>query len=272
MREHNRRDEDLDNTAAKLARELLDWHDLQLVKVEMTDLGDHYDPDAQAVRLNREWFDRKSLTAIATAAHEVSHALQHASGYRPFVWRRRLVKVAQVTSKASFVILLSVPISRMTGRQPLPPAAIGSTLLTMLGTGVAAQMAALPAELDASFGRALPMLRDGYIDDEQAKQVRKILAACSLTYIASSLVSVLYIWPWLGRRPAVHGLLPMPQYPDASSEPATGSRIKNPGLPLPEHNKIARSLRRVPEGNTEKLLRRLGKPVIRGWIRLVGSL
>ena len=271
MRQHNRKEEDIDGTAAELARELLDWHGLQTVKVEMTDLGDHYDPEARAVRLNRDRFDRKSLTAIATAAHEVAHALQHASGYGPFVWRRRLAKAAQVTSKAGFVLLISVPIARMSGRQPLPPAAIGATLLTMLGTGVTAQMAALPAELDASFGRALPLLRDGYIDDEQVRQVRKILVACSLTYIASSLVSVLFIWPWLGRRPAVHGLLVVPAPDDASPAPAAGShRTKKPGSPV--YNATALSLRRIPEGNTEKLLRRFGKPVIRYWTRLTGSL
>jgi Zn-dependent membrane protease YugP len=271
MREYNRRDEDLDNTAAELARELLDWHDLQLVKVEMTDLGDHYDPEARAVRLNRDKFDRKSLTAIAATAHEVAHALQHAAGYGPFVWRRRLAKAVQVTSNAGIVLLLSVPIARMMGRQPLPPAAVGATLVTMLGTGVAAQMTTLPAELDASFGRALPLLRDGYINDEQVKQVRKILLACSLTYIASSLVSVLYIWPWLGHRPAVHALLPVPAPGAASSGSSAGShQTRTPDSPVCTHT--ARSLRRIPVGTTEKLLRRFGKPVIRSWIRLSGSL
>ncbi len=270
MREHNRKDEDLGGTAAELARELLDWHDLQHVKVEITDRGDHYDPEARAVRLNRDKFDRKSLTAYATAAHEVAHAIQHASRYGPFVWRMRLTRAAQVVSKAGIVLLLSVPIARMMGRQPLPPAVVGSTLFTMLGTGVAVQMTALPAELDASYGRALPLLRDGYIDDEQVKQVRKVLLACSLTYIASSMVSVLYIWPWLGRRPAVHGLLPEPMPFDAPAEPvAGGHRTKTPepvGRACP-----VRSLRHVPQGTTEKLLRRFGKPVIRSWLRVSGS-
>ena len=121
MQQHNKDDEDLDTTAAQLARELLDWHDLKNVNVEMTDLGDHYDPEARAVRLSRDKFDRKSLTAVATAAHEVSHALQHAAGYQPFVWRRRLARAAQVTGEAGFVLLMTIPIATLTGRQPLPP-------------------------------------------------------------------------------------------------------------------------------------------------------
>jgi Zn-dependent membrane protease YugP len=267
MRQHNRKDEKLGYTAAELARELLDWHDLQSVKVEMTDLGDHYDPEARAVRFNRDKFDRTSLTAIATAAHEVSHALQHASGYGPFVWRRHIARAAQVTGEAGFVILLSVPITSMTGRQPLPRAAIGATVLAMLGTGVAAQIVAIPAELDASFGRALPLLRDGYIDDKQARDVRKILTACSLTYISSSLVSVLNIWPWLGRRPAVHGLLSAPQ-PARVNPDSTAGNHKSKDLHQPLRARITRSARCKPEDTKAKLLRRFGKPVIRTWLRL----
>lgn len=267
MRQHNRKDEDLGITAAELARELLDWHDLQSVNVEMTDLGDHYDPETPAVRLNRDKFHRKSLTAIATAAHEVSHALQHASGYGPFVWRRYIARAAQVTGEAGFVILLSVPITSMTGRKPLPRAAVGATVLAMLGTGIAAQMVAIPAELDASFGRALPLLRDGYIDDKQARDVRKILAACSLTYISSSLVGVLNIWPWLGHRPAVHGLLPVTKPGDLKPDSAAGSQEgKGPHSPI--GTRITRAVRYKPEDARAKLLRRFGKPVIRTWLRL----
>jgi Zn-dependent membrane protease YugP len=267
MRQHNRTDEDLCGTAAELARELLDWHDLQIVKVETTDLGDHYDPEARAVRLNRDKFDRKSLTAVATAAHEVAHALQHASGYGPFVWRRHLAKVARVTGEAGFVLLLSVPIARMTRRRPLPPAAIGTTVVVMLGTGLAAQMAALPSELDASFGRALPLLRDGYIDGEQVRDVRKILVACSLTYISSSLVSVLNFWPLLGRRTTVLRLLPGPQPGVAKPDSAAGSRSTKSLCP-PVGAGTDCSFRHIPEGTTTKLLRRFGKPVIRSWLRL----
>ena len=60
-----------------------------------------------------------------------------------------------------------------------------------------AQLAALPSELDASFGRALPLLKDGHISREQEKSARRILAACSLTYVASSLAGILTVWRWL---------------------------------------------------------------------------
>ena len=264
LRQYNRRAEDLPLTATELARQLLDEHQLQTVRVEQTDLGDHYDPHTRTVRLARDKFDRKSLTALTTAAHEVAHAIQHASNYGPFIWRMRMLKVARVTGEAGFVLLLSAPVSAMLSREPLPPIIIGSAAFAMLGTGTAVQLVSLPSELDASFRKALPLLRQGYIGDQQSGDARKILIACSLTYVASSLVSVLNFWPWLGRGPALQtqqsaGLLPTP--------PATTHRrTQGPDHPVDRR-------RRMQTGNstTATLVRGVGKPLIRGWLRLTRS-
>ena len=269
LRQHNEEDAELDHTGAELARELLDLHGLQTVAVELTDLGDHYDPEARAVRLSRDKYNRKSLTAIATAAHEVSHAVQHAAHYQPFVWRRRLARAAQVTGEAGFVLLLTIPIASLTGRQPLPPEAIGAAVLAMLGTGMAAQFVAIPSELDASFNKALPLLRDNYIAGDQVRNVHKILVACSLTYIASSLISVLNIWPWFGRRHTAFGLLPEPKPRITRPVLVTGgSQTIRPHAPA----RAAHLLRHQPESTVDSLLRLVGKPLIRGWLRLSRNL
>jgi Zn-dependent membrane protease YugP len=268
LKQHNRKEGDIPVTAGELARELLDLHGLQQVKVESTDIGDHYDPKARAVRLTRDKIDRKTLTAVTTAAHEVAHAIQHASDYGPFVWRGRLVRIAQVAGEAGFILLISVPITAMASRRPVPPIVVGSAALAMLGTGVAAQLAALPSELDASFGRALPMLEENYINGNQIKDARKILTACSLTYIASSLVSILNIWPWLGRPAAASTPLISPG-PAGSPIPASssaGRTVKHPTATGSRKRPTRRRRRRQP-GITAVLVRRLGKPLIREVLR-----
>src|SRR4051812_4876673 len=83
---------DLPGTGAELARHLLDAADLQSVSVEQTDKGDHYDPEARAVRLLPQHHDGRSVTAVAVAAHEVSHAVQHARGEPAFARRFGLVR------------------------------------------------------------------------------------------------------------------------------------------------------------------------------------
>ncbi len=214
LKQHNREEENVSSTAGELARELLDRHQLQRVKVESTDVDDHYDQEAKAVRLNRDKFDRRTLAALTTAAHEVAHALQDACDFGPFVLRTRLAKIAKITGEVGSFILLAAPVVALISRQAVPPAIIGNAVFAMLGAGMAVQLASLPSELDASFGRALPMLREKNIGANQAKKARKILIACSSTYIASSLVSVLSFWPWAGRRPPAPA--PAPPVPPAT--------------------------------------------------------
>ena len=97
---YNRKQEAFPGTGGELARHLLDRFHLQQVNVETADgAGDHYDPKDLAVRLTADKLDGRTLTAVTTACHEVGHAIQHASGYRPFVWRQRLAGVAQVSTR-----------------------------------------------------------------------------------------------------------------------------------------------------------------------------
>ena len=217
------------------------------------------------MRLNRGKIDRKTLTALTTAAHEVAHALQDASGYGPFVWRIRLVRVAQVTVEVGSLLLLAVPVTALVTRRPVPPVVVGSAAISVLGAGVATQLAALPSELDASFGRALPMLRDGIISPHEVKDARKILVACSLTYIASSLAAVLSLWPWLGRAPLrasnVAGTLALLDATRGGNDTRRVGRQRRAAA-----RRVGSRKRRAP-GLVGALVRQLGKPLIRGWLR-----
>jgi Zn-dependent membrane protease YugP len=262
LKRHNKNDASISLTGAELVRELLDRHGLNAVRIEVTDIGDHYDPQTRTVRLTRDKMDRRSLTALTTGAHEVGHALQDASGYPPFVWRLRLARVAQVTGQAGSVMLIAVPLVALATRAPVPPMVVGCIALTMIGVGVVAQMAALPAELDASFRKALPMLRAQYIDAEQEKAAREILTACSLTYVASSLAGVLNVWPWVRGIPA-----PAPA-PNPVRAGLVGAEIVSQVAQRKPGSVQQRCGNRRRGGLVETLVRRVGKPVIRQWIRL----
>jgi Zn-dependent membrane protease YugP len=92
---------DFAGTGGELARDLLDERGLARVKVEATDQGDHYDPGDKAVRLTRRNLEGRSLTAVATAAHEVGHALQDRDRCRPLETRTRLVRATHGYSSGS---------------------------------------------------------------------------------------------------------------------------------------------------------------------------
>ena len=51
-------------TGAQLARWLLDKHDMQHVRVEQTETGDHYDPNDKAVQLTPEKYGGRSMLPL----------------------------------------------------------------------------------------------------------------------------------------------------------------------------------------------------------------
>ncbi|SDX13255.1 zinc metallopeptidase [Nitrosomonas oligotropha] len=184
-------------TGAELARILLDWANLQTVKVEVTEQGDHYDPIEKVVRLTADKFNGKSLTAITVAAHEVGHAIQDRDGYLPLKWRTRLVQIAAPAEKLGAVILMIAPIVAVGLRAPAAGALFLAGGLLTLGSAVVVHMVTLPMELHASFARALPMLEQGkYLIQGDEPHARRILRAAAWTYVSASLMALLNIGRW----------------------------------------------------------------------------
>lgn len=194
MTRHAAERNDFPGTGGELARHLLDEAELGDVRVEITETGDHYDPEARAVRLTLANHDGRSVTAIAVAAHEVSHALQHARGERLFDWRGRLVRVLIVIDWAATVAALLIPLLAIVVRSPIIVIAQIGVVIALLSLRVLVHLVTLPVETDASFGKALPALaRGGYLSANDLPAARQVLRAAAFTYVAAALVSVLDI-------------------------------------------------------------------------------
>jgi Zn-dependent membrane protease YugP len=150
------------------------------------------------VRLTRDNLDGRSLTAVTVAAHEVGHALQDRDGYPPLESRTRLVRSTRVFERAGSIILLATPLLGALTRAPgLIALELGAGILVM-SVSVLVHTVTLPVEFDASFKRALPILdRGGYLPKADLPAARRILKACALTYVASSLASLLNLWRWI---------------------------------------------------------------------------
>lgn len=195
---YNRRpEENFPGTGGELARHLLNRFGLDGVRVERTDLGDHYDPSDRAVRLTADKYDGRSLTAITVAAHECGHALQHAATEPLFMLRTHLAKGAVWAARVGSLLIFLAPMVGLLSRAPSPAllSVLGGFLV--MGFGVLVQLITLPVELDASFRKALPLLRSGYLDAEQVAPARRILRAAAWTYVAASLAGLLNFWRWL---------------------------------------------------------------------------
>lgn len=186
-------------TGAALAEQLISDLGLKGVGVEEGEPGqDHYDPQARKVRLAPDHYSGHSLTAITIAAHEVGHALQHADGYTPLALRTALARLAMGAQRLGALALVLLPVVGVATRSP----AIGALTLAIgigsLAIGALVHLITLPVELDASFRRALPLLRNGdYIPDTHLPHARRLLLAAALTYVAGSLASLLNLARWI---------------------------------------------------------------------------
>lgn len=198
MARYNRKPEsNFPGTGGELARHLLDRYQLDGVKVEASNQGDHYDPIAKAVRLTPDKLEGRTLTAISTAAHEVGHALQDAANEPLFRWRTRLAVAVTVGQRVGSFLLFAAPFLSLVTRTPVVGLLSVVAAFMVMGLGLAVQLITLPVEWDASFRKAMPLLKDGYLDEQQIQPAQRILRAAALTYVAGSLAGLLNFWRWM---------------------------------------------------------------------------
>lgn len=189
--------EDIPGTGAELAQHLLEKMNISEVGVEQTEKGDHYDPSARMVRLSSDNYTGRSLTAVAVAAHEVGHAIQHHRSEKLLDTRTRLIRSAELAQKVGAGLMFAIPVITAITRAPQSGILMFLVGLGSMGMATLVHLVTLPVEWDASFNKALPLLSHGrYVqgDDEQA--IKRILRAAALTYVAASLASLLNLARW----------------------------------------------------------------------------
>ncbi|PIE22740.1 MAG: hypothetical protein CSA62_11125 [Planctomycetota bacterium] len=163
-------------------------HDVQIGRVEGM-LSDHYNPQTRSVMLSDEILHGRTPAAVAVAAHECGHALQHQQGYRPMEWRSTLVPVVQIGSSLATPLIMGGLILLV-----LTKASFG-LYIAMFGViafalAVLFHFVTLPVEFDAS-ARAIRILeQSGIVAEDEMPGVRKTLYAAGFTYVASALVAL----------------------------------------------------------------------------------
>ena len=155
-------------------------------------LTDHYDPSKKVLVLSEENYRGTSLAALGVAAHEAGHAIQHKVGYSMLHFRMALVPATQIVSSVlPFVILASWFFIRGLTGIILDVAIICYAVLSLF------QLITLPVEFDASFRRALPVLKAGrYLEDRDMPAAKEILRAAAFTYVAAAAMSLLDVVRW----------------------------------------------------------------------------
>jgi len=184
------------HTGAEFAQLLLTKNQITGVKVEQTEMGDHYDPMVKSVRLSLENYNGKDLSSLVIASHEVGHAVQDHLKYKPLATRTALVKWAMKVERFGPFLMYATPLLGLFTRSPRLSLISFLLALLIMGTSLVVNLVTLPVELDASFSRAMPMLKAENFRDKHLESARGILWACALTYFAASLTSLLNVYRW----------------------------------------------------------------------------
>ena len=179
-------------TGAEAAHQMLSYYGVTDVEILRGSEGQNFfDPRSKSITLDPDAHGGRSITATATACHEVGHACQYSEGYVPIKIRGALVPVVSFTSNAWMFILLIGIFLNIAGLVDLA--------IIFYAFAVLFQVVTLPVEFNAS-RRAMTYLETVGLPQGEQGNAYSVLRACALTYVAAALVSVLQLLWLLSQR------------------------------------------------------------------------
>ena len=183
-------------TGREAAERMLAAHGVVGVQVNRGAEGqDHFDPRTNSISLSPSVYDYSTVTAYATACHEVGHACQFAEGYTPLRLRSAIWPVANAASSIWFIVFLIglFMVSTTIGGVMIDIA------IVMYACVVVFQLVTLPVEFNASH-RAMDYMKSIGMPEAETAGSFSVLRACALTYVAAALASLLQLLYLLGMR------------------------------------------------------------------------
>lgn len=193
-------------TGAEIARKMLadnGIRDVEVISVK-GQLTDHYNPTNKTVNLSEVVYGHANAAAAAVAAHEVGHAVQHATAYSYLTMRSKLVPVVQVTSKMSQYVIMGGLVLMASQAMGAAGQYVAIAGLVMMGFATLFSFVTLPVEYDAS-NRALAWLKaKNMVTPEEYRGSEDALKWAARTYLVAAIGALASLLYWamqiLGRR------------------------------------------------------------------------
>ncbi|MBK9415770.1 MAG: zinc metallopeptidase [Flavobacteriales bacterium] len=184
----------------EIAERMLADHGITNVKVISVpgQLTDHYNPANRTVNLSEPVYHARNAASAAVAAHEVGHAVQHATAYSWLEMRSKLVPAVSFVSHWLQWVLLGGILLINTFPQLL---LIGIALFALT---TLFSLVTLPVEYDAS-NRALAwMTNRGIVTSSEHAMSADALKWAARTYVVAAIGSIgtllYYVMVYLNRR------------------------------------------------------------------------
>ncbi|WP_299015816.1 zinc metallopeptidase [uncultured Polaribacter sp.] len=182
-------------SGAEIAEKMLADNGIFDVKVISTPgmLTDHYNPQNKTVNLSEGVYNQRNAAAAAVAAHEVGHAVQHATAYSYLKMRSQLVPIVSVSSKFSQWLVFGGLILGAASGLGFYVAVAG---LVLMGMATLFSFITLPVEYDAS-NRALAWLKNkNIVSREEFAGSEDALKWAARTYLVAALGSLAMLIYW----------------------------------------------------------------------------
>ncbi len=177
-------------TGAEVARRILDGNglgDVPVLASKAGPLSDHYDPRKRTVNLSQVVHDGRSIAATAVAAHEVGHAIQHATAYVPMKARTAVWPLAAFSSQVwMFFLIGGFLITNLSGT-------LFTIAFILYAFAVLFQIVTLPVEFNASSRAKEQVAALGLASGGEQEGVSKTLNAAAMTYVAGALAALLQL-------------------------------------------------------------------------------
>ncbi|NCT09767.1 MAG: zinc metallopeptidase [Flavobacteriia bacterium] len=185
-------------SGAEIAEKMLADHGIRDVKVISTPgrLTDHYNPLDKTVNLSESVFNQRNASAAAVAAHEVGHAVQHATAYEWLTMRSKLVPVVNISSRFSQWLVIGGLILGAGAGQTGFGFTIAVIGLIFMALATIFSFITLPVEYDAS-NRALAWLKNkNMVSQQELEGSTDALKWAARTYLVAAIGSLAMLLYW----------------------------------------------------------------------------
>ncbi len=190
LKKYNKILPDMPFTGKELGNKIIKEQQLDKVTINPIKQLDHYNPINKKIHISDDKINKKSITSIAVITHEIGHAIQDKENYKPLKLRQTLIEKTLIFQRlGSILLIIGLPSIFAFTKSPFVTLIAALIIMGCLTTNVLIHLITLPVELDASFKRALPILKK-YVPRENIYQCKSVLRAAALTYLAQSIVSI----------------------------------------------------------------------------------
>ncbi len=178
-------------------------YDVKVISVA-GQLTDHYNPSNKTVNLSSEVYGHRSVAAVAIAAHEVGHAVQHAKAYAFLEMRSAMVPIQNVSGKIINFVFMAMLFGAFFLESLI---SFDLAMMVIIGCYTVFTLFAfvtLPVEFDASKRALAWITSSGAANPKEYDMAKDSLKWAAMTYVVAAIASLVtllyYVMMMLGGR------------------------------------------------------------------------